>query len=188
MRPILCADTRHATPRLQIPHRWPTASSILSKASQFDNVNPTSDLWNYVVPAFTTGNYAWTRKKYGSQWDWKVRLWDVANRKAFVPQSSQCPRPYLLLPQARYLFYPLTRTILTSNGPLSSSSADVNVSSSIAPHGSWNTRLEAPPVPRRGAVLSASQESGPGEYILAVRAYDAWGGRVCAKTRVWLQN
>lgn len=62
-----------SVPCLQIPHRWPTASSILSKASQYDNVNPTSDLWNYVVPAFTTGNYAWTRKKYGSQWDWKVR-------------------------------------------------------------------------------------------------------------------
>lgn len=147
----------------QVRGRGPTVSSSTDRCNVFDDEDwrlafehsriphdwlppsvspglPVSELWKYVVPSFRTGNFPWTRKNYASQFDWK----------------------------ARYLFYPLTRTLLTSTPA-------TNLSN---PLGYWNTRLENP----NGRI------PGRGDFLLGVRAWDVQGASTCAVTKVLLDN
>ncbi|CAO1638182.1 unnamed protein product [Parajaminaea phylloscopi] len=120
--------------------------------------------WKYIVPAFTTGRFAWTRKRYASQFDWKDRS----------------------------LFYPLTRTVLTSDATAGQTEEgrddDEPKASRVLPkYGSWDTRLDSPP----GSGRRPDGNGADGRlFYLAVRATDSWGGVTCArtKTRVRVRN
>lgn len=129
-------------------------------------------LWKYLVPAFTTGHFAWTRQKYGSQFDWKDRN----------------------------LYYPLTRTVIAPSAAAASSSAmatstwrrtfralGVAPSEVLPAYGSWDTRLDSPPG-------SGRRPNGDGTngrlFYLAIRATDSWGGSTCVmtQTKVRIRN
>lgn len=117
-------------------------------------------IWKYMVPAFTTGRWAWTRTKYASQFDWKSRS---------------------------NLFYPLTRTLISSSSS-SSVSARARGVGQLPTYGSWNTRLDSPPGSGR-----RPDDGGRGDgedFVIAVRATDAWGGVTCARTtkRIRIRN